>query len=834
MGAATSITSGGWFFAEAVDVVLVLNDARNIALLEREELSALVHLNPDDSGRFILTRESPASLSLTSTKIVVIEFQGIIQGQQDSARCLGEVILPVHHIARQCAGSLYQVWLPLQPASALLREDDHIDHFEKALLKSARDPRRPMVCLSLYAGSIPQASRNYLFDASEKEKAARVLGLMQSYSQHARMLQALYREVRSSQASAQLDTSGLADSWPSRRPEMGSPVAEFSPEASRDADKADASPTDVRAAVREEIRETQAEADERLRKADKTIQALRGMINDKQVQLSRSSLRGALACRAVVFELPGDEVSAIEAGIAAVVWAGALLEAEWRCCRSSPFCDICESLAKPLGFIYTDAEDVRRGPEIHGRYIFVDAIIVRVTGLTVDFWCGAALCLCLGALGALRQPHLAKHWRATGEESKPSRVWPSRRWQTSRGSTGNVRLYSATCVYLQWADAAEGDVATTIREPSSVALDDPLHRLLKRSKLAESLEGLSWAPEVWVDLLTDCVVISLLIWLVRINDLRSWTHLALVATVLAMLKGLLAWCTVLPDATGWMGCQRRLGPHGLMYFREQNSGALGSVNSILDIFLLTVQSLWLLGRAAPQQLCADTVFCCSTSTTVLVCLGAYDAVAQSVASELRRERRAAILALTGFILWAILMADVTLAVGSKLHYSLDVFMAIPLTFLIYGNPAIAVCASDWAGDAENQRPVSMDGFRLEPDLGNISIEPCCLPFGDLAGQYFLQRQSLQSRFLWTEEQQRALRRKRMEMSGKVEANKRRAQSLAETTASLRASEERCKAQREEELQHRLQEEQELQEKQLFELKERLDETKKAIALLQPE
>ena len=41
------------------------------------------------------------------------------------------------------------------------------------------------------------------------------------------------------------------------------------------------------------------------------------------------------------------------------------------------------------GFIYTDAEDVRRGPEIHGRYIFVDAIIVRVTGLTVDFWCGA-------------------------------------------------------------------------------------------------------------------------------------------------------------------------------------------------------------------------------------------------------------------------------------------------------------------------------------------------------------------------------------------------------------------------------------------------------------
>lgn len=38
-----------------------------------------------------------------------------------------------------------------------------------------------------------------------------------------------------------------------------------------------------------------------------------------------------------------------------------------------------------------------------------------------------------------------------------------------------------------------------------------------------------------------------------LRDQGSWTHLALVATVLAMLKGLLAWCTVLPDATGWMG-----------------------------------------------------------------------------------------------------------------------------------------------------------------------------------------------------------------------------------------------------------------------------------------
>lgn len=294
MGAATSGGYAAWFSSGVVDVVLVLNDARNIVLQDREELSGVIHLNPEDSGNFVLTRESPATLSLSSTKIVEVEFQGLIQGhQEEPARCLGEVTLPLHHIAKQCAGSLYQVWLPLQPVSALSQEDDHIAHFDKAMVKAAKDPRKPMVCISLYAGSIPQASRNYLFDAPEEEKAKRFLGLLQSHSQHARMLQALYREVRISQTQPvqHLDSSkgskdGLADSWSETplRFASGSPVgfAEFSPEA----DASAASPVeDQRAALLEEIKETRTEADERIHKAEKTIQALKEMINDKQVEL---------------------------------------------------------------------------------------------------------------------------------------------------------------------------------------------------------------------------------------------------------------------------------------------------------------------------------------------------------------------------------------------------------------------------------------------------------------------------------------------------------------------------------------------------------------------
>lgn len=51
---------------------------------------------------------------------------------------------------------------------------------------------------------------------------------------------------------------------------------------------------------------------------------------------------------------------------------------------------------------------------------------------------------------------------------------------------------------------------------------------------------------------------------------------------------------------------------------------------------------------------------------MLVCLGAYDAVARSI-DEARRERRSAILGLTGLILCAVLLADVTLAIGPSLR-----------------------------------------------------------------------------------------------------------------------------------------------------------------------
>ena len=337
----------------------------------------------------------------------------------------------------------------------------------------------------------------------------------------------------------------------------------------------------------------------------------------------------------------------------------------------------------------------------------------------------------------------------------------------------NAGLYSATCEYIRWTDEAVATAAGhegAFAAIESEALEDPVHRLLKASKLASSLEGLSWSPEIWVDLMADCVIIVLLWWLVRRNDLQTWTHLALSASVLAILKGFLAWSTVLPNAAGWQGCKQSLGADGLMYFRRQNTQTLGLFDSLMDISLLTVQSLWLLGRAAPQQLCSDTMFCCSTSSLTIVCLCAYETVARSV-DEFRHERRSAVMGLFGLILCAIVLADVTLAIGSKLHYSLDVLAALPLSFLIYGNPALALMAQDWAEpDAGEVKKDPRTAPKIPPDLGVVSVAPCCLPFADLAGSYYLQDRDWDfSQISWTAERQRQHYRRKSEMSAMLEA-----------------------------------------------------------------
>ena len=86
---------------------------------------------------------------------------------------------------------------------------------------------------------------------------------------------------------------------------------------------------------------------------------------------------------------------------------------------------------------------------------------------------------------------------------------------------------------------------------------------------------------------------------------------------------------------------------------------------------------------------------------------------------------------------------------------------------------------------------------LEPDACRVQVEPCCFPFGDSAGPYYLQRQPMREGLEWKEEQQRAFRRRKVELEGRLRATRGRCSSMEEALQSLREAVKRREEQQEE-------------------------------------
>lgn len=313
MGAAGSGTlPGGWLLSgsNAAQVSLALEDARYIALLPGEELEALVHVSLSDPGSSRLTRRGPATVSVGPETVLFIEFQTVVSGLQETARCVGEVSLPLDYIVRHCGGSLNHIWQPLQPSSFAHRlggETDvpdieqHVQLFQEGIRTATRDLRKPMVSLSLFRGSSIPSHENFM-TASNSEKAANFISLQQSHVQQARMLQALYRQVRNNQAAAQSNQQlpemreGLSDSWShtsfsgkSRRNDrMDSFATDPSQNQNADLVESDHRNRDLEDRLnilRQDIAATTEDANARINQATKSIQTLEEKQTLKQVDL---------------------------------------------------------------------------------------------------------------------------------------------------------------------------------------------------------------------------------------------------------------------------------------------------------------------------------------------------------------------------------------------------------------------------------------------------------------------------------------------------------------------------------------------------------------------
>lgn len=200
-----------WFsFTEETTLVLLrLHDARHIDFANGETICGIVSLGADDPEAALVRLDTPAQFAVGASSSVTLTFQAVRPGSSvHHGRYLGEVSLPLEHIAKKCGGSLYHMWLPVQPehgngalsSGALSSGEAAYEHFAKALRNAARDPRLPMVSLSLCRADLPGADLEfYQPSATSADKALHFYSLLQSHAQHARLVQALYRQCRSHQ-----------------------------------------------------------------------------------------------------------------------------------------------------------------------------------------------------------------------------------------------------------------------------------------------------------------------------------------------------------------------------------------------------------------------------------------------------------------------------------------------------------------------------------------------------------------------------------------------------------------------------------------------------------
>lgn len=270
----------------------------------------------------------------------------------------------------------------------------------------------------------------------------------------------------------------------------------------------------------------------------------------------------------------------------------------------------------------------------------------------------------------------------------------------------NWGQYAGTRSYVNWMDALSasvGSVGEMEEKPPSLANEQQLHvsKIRDEQRVEAVLGGappLGEEPEKdssfsmgFLGLLLCLMQLAWLAWVVLNRDVRLWAHTLLTVSVMAALKGLLSYATVVPDAAGWSSCQQRLGEDGLSYFRQDTF----FLQAVFDVMCLEIRlfwgDLWQSGSAARGLYCTSGFISTPTYIATIFSLAICDFTCVATRLLPGMERRSWLV-----ILWTILVIIVLLSmivpVSSRCHYVADVLISVFLGTLIYGNPAVAILA----------------------------------------------------------------------------------------------------------------------------------------------
>lgn len=266
------------------------------------------------------------------------------------------------------------------------------------------------------------------------------------------------------------------------------------------------------------------------------------------------------------------------------------------------------------------------------------------------------------------------------------------------------------------------------------------HRLnVSYNSLNDPVQGwLGWqqVPLTALDALAAIFPACFVFLAVYKDELRIWTHIMLSNVLLAFGKGIFEIMTIIPDSIGWRDCQIRLGDEGVNWHTKKRS--------VWELVLFEVAKYF----GGPKvRYCADMLWSGHTYVVTLYALGLFEIC--------RRQTRhwtgkTCIGKYRCLALWAIgsiaviqQAVEIYFILKNRFHYTIDVAMAVLMTFLVYSNGAVAASAKMWVRWQEDERSAhfASDEYvilkvklsELESD-GEVIIPPCCLPFCTCEGQ----------------------------------------------------------------------------------------------------
>lgn len=299
-------------------------------------------------------------------------------------------------------------------------------------------------------------------------------------------------------------------------------------------------------------------------------------------------------------------------------------------------------------------------------------------GLWAVKWCGPAFCFCVSTFTCMWFLHVGTFYYVHLMERQESvyKVLPP--------NSPNMTKFK----YPFLSPGLDPAVAGTV---SFGSLEDPPEA------------ALGWTPVDMhvLDMVSATLPATWFVTTILTDDLQHWTKMIICNCFLAVLKGLFSFMTVVPDSMGWHHCKARLAKSdGIKRMKEDIANP---EEGFLAVFwsTLTFEIKNLFGKFTGQpnvRFCADMMFSGHTYFTTLYALGLSELVRKHTAwmpDKTFFNKRFWIVSVVYMLCVIEQVVEISLVLQNRFHYTMDVVMAIILTFLFFTNGSVGIAAKSW-------------------------------------------------------------------------------------------------------------------------------------------